>query len=128
MHDEVGKKQSEDYQKRLQKLKEEEVNKQTTNHLNLTSFFFSSLSRIIWQSFSLKTHPPVIVNHLLGKFNNTKNRFNNKIFYLFLVEIYFSRRNPIQNHKHNNIFLRIKLELYTKTMIMNGISTMIFNH
>jgi len=31
MHDEVGKKQSEDYQKRLQKLKEEEVNKQI-NH------------------------------------------------------------------------------------------------
>jgi hypothetical protein len=26
MHDEVGKKQTEDYQKRLQKLKEEEVN------------------------------------------------------------------------------------------------------
>jgi hypothetical protein len=33
MHDEVGRKQTEDYQKRLQKLKEEEVN--STNDFSI---------------------------------------------------------------------------------------------
>jgi hypothetical protein len=41
MHDEVGKKQTEDYQKRLQKLKEEEVSFLQVYYFNHTSYHFS---------------------------------------------------------------------------------------
>ena len=85
MHDEVGKKQTEDYQKRLQKLKEEEVCFLQVYYFNHTNYHFS---------ISLTICP----NYFLNKFQLDPNK------------MHLHEYKPLHGKfkKYNELFLEIK--------------------